>query len=63
MFWTCDALHPQKLALSSPTSSGRSVGIVRSRTEATVLCFGLIQLRIGTNGGLLVNTAVKFKVP
>jgi hypothetical protein len=30
-------LYPQKLALTSPTSCGRSVGIVRSRTKATVL--------------------------
>jgi hypothetical protein len=29
-------LYPQKLALSSPTSGGRSVGIVRSRTQTTV---------------------------
>jgi hypothetical protein len=28
-------LYPQKLALSSPTCGGRSVGIVRSRTKAT----------------------------
>ena len=28
-------LYPQKLALTSPTSGGRSVGIVRSRTKAT----------------------------
>jgi hypothetical protein len=27
--------YPQKLALTSPTSGGRSVGIVRSRTQAT----------------------------
>jgi len=27
--------HPQKLALTSPTGGGRSVGIVRSRTKAT----------------------------
>jgi hypothetical protein len=30
-------LSPQKLALISPTSGGRSVGIVRSRTKATEL--------------------------
>jgi hypothetical protein len=30
-------LYPQKLALTSPTSGGRSVGIVRSRTKATDL--------------------------
>jgi hypothetical protein len=29
-------LYQQKLTLSSPTSGGRSVGIVLSRTEATV---------------------------
>jgi hypothetical protein len=28
-------LYPQKLALTSPTSGRRSVGIVRSRTKAT----------------------------
>jgi hypothetical protein len=28
-------LYPQKLALTSPTGGGRSVGIVRSRTQAT----------------------------
>jgi hypothetical protein len=28
-------LYPQKLALTSPTSGGRSVGIVRPRTKAT----------------------------
>jgi hypothetical protein len=27
--------YPQKLTLTSPTSGGRSVGIVRSRTQAT----------------------------
>jgi hypothetical protein len=26
-------LYPQKLAITSPTSGGRSVGIVRSRTQ------------------------------
>jgi hypothetical protein len=33
--WPCDTVYPQKLALTSPTSGGRSVGIVRSRTKAT----------------------------
>jgi hypothetical protein len=32
-------LFPQKLALISPTSGGRSVGIVRSRTQATEFSF------------------------
>jgi hypothetical protein len=30
-----DTLYLQKLTLSSPTSGGRSVGIVRSRIQAT----------------------------
>jgi hypothetical protein len=30
-------LYPLKLVLTSPTSGGRSVGIVRSRTKATEL--------------------------
>jgi hypothetical protein len=33
--WPRGTPHPQKLALTSPTSGGRSVGIVRSRTHAT----------------------------
>jgi hypothetical protein len=32
-----DTLYPQKLAITSPTSGGRSVGIVRSRAKATEL--------------------------
>jgi hypothetical protein len=35
--WPRGTLHPQKLALTSLTSGGRSVGIVRSRTKATEL--------------------------
>jgi hypothetical protein len=33
--WPRVTLYPQTLALTSPTSGGRSVGIVRSRTQAT----------------------------
>jgi hypothetical protein len=35
--WPRDTLCPQKLILYSPTSGGRSVGIVRSQTKATEL--------------------------
>ena len=38
-------LYPQKLALTSPTSGGRSVGIVRSRTKATEFFFFLLPAR------------------
>jgi len=37
-------LYPQKLALTSPTGGGRSVGIVRVRTKATELLLLLLWL-------------------
>jgi hypothetical protein len=36
--WPRDSLYPQKVG-TTPTSSGRSVGIVRSRTKATELSY------------------------
>jgi hypothetical protein len=35
LLWPRDTLYPQNLALTSPTSGGRSVGIVLLRTKAT----------------------------
>jgi hypothetical protein len=37
--WPRGTLYPRKLALTSPRSGGRSVGIVRSRTQATEFSF------------------------
>jgi hypothetical protein len=37
--WPRGTLYPQKLALTSPTSGRRSVGIVCSRTQATEIFF------------------------
>jgi hypothetical protein len=37
--WPRNTLYAQKLALTSPTSGGRSVDIVRSRTKATELFY------------------------
>jgi hypothetical protein len=38
--WPCGTLYPQKLATTSQRSSGRSVGIVRSRTQTMeFVCF------------------------
>jgi hypothetical protein len=37
--WPRSILYPQKLTVTSPTSSGRSVGIVRPRTQATKFSF------------------------
>jgi len=39
-------LYPQKLALTSPTGGGRSVGMVRSRTKATG--FSLVYISVNT---------------
>jgi hypothetical protein len=40
--WPRVTAYPQKLALTSPTSGDRSVGIVRSRTQATEITFSFI---------------------
>jgi hypothetical protein len=42
--WPHGTLYPQMLALTSLTGGGRSVGIVRSRTEITEFSFFLILL-------------------
>jgi hypothetical protein len=47
------SLYPQKLALTSPTSGGRSVCIVRSRTQATELVIYIY--RVGARGNVVVK--------
>ena len=42
-------LYPQKLALTSPTGGGRSVGIVRSRTKATEFSLVYMYVESGYN--------------
>jgi hypothetical protein len=42
--FTFTEVYPQKLALTSPTSGGRSVGIVRSRAQATEFSLVLFSL-------------------
>jgi hypothetical protein len=37
-----DSIYPQKLALTSSKSGGRSLGIVRSRRQATEFSFILV---------------------
>jgi hypothetical protein len=39
LLWPLDRLYRQTLVLTSPTSGGRSVGIVRSRTQAIKFFF------------------------
>jgi hypothetical protein len=43
--WPHGTLYPQKLTLTSPTSDGRSVGILRSRSQATKFSFSFVPLR------------------
>jgi hypothetical protein len=47
MRWPRNTLYSQKLALTSPISGSRSVGIVRSRTKATE--FSLVIISSGGN--------------
>ena len=60
-------LYPQKLALTSPTGGGRSVGIVRSRTKATEFSFsfsGLIDVpEDKDHWQALVNTGMHLHAP
>jgi hypothetical protein len=42
--WPHDTLCPQKLALTSPTSGGCSVGVVRSRAKVTHFGFFFVCL-------------------
>jgi hypothetical protein len=45
--WLRGTLYPQKLALTSPTNGGRSVGVVRLRTQVTE--FSLFSFAIGVS--------------
>jgi len=53
-------LYPQKLALTSPTGGGRSVGIVRVRTKATEFSFITMhgQLNVKYKIHILYDTVV-----
>jgi hypothetical protein len=42
-------LYPQKLALTSPTSAGRLVGIVRSQTKATEFVVFPLRILVSSN--------------
>jgi hypothetical protein len=50
--WPRDTIYPQKLALTSPTSGGRSVCIVRLQTQATEL---------EVNGWYIIKTTQDFQ--
>jgi hypothetical protein len=44
--WPRDILYPQKLALTSPTNGGRSVGIVSSRAQATEFVYYYAEIHL-----------------
>jgi hypothetical protein len=46
--WPRDTLYPQNLALTLLTSGGRSIGIVRLRTKATLIVI-LLSFHLRTN--------------
>jgi hypothetical protein len=47
--WPRGTIYPQELALTSPTSGGRSIGIVHSPTKATELLLRIILLLLLLN--------------
>jgi hypothetical protein len=51
--WPRDTLYPQKLALTSPTCSDRSVGIVRLRTKTTECSWNTCWLHVIRSSGHL----------
>ena len=58
-------LYPQKLALTSPTGGGRSVGMVRVRTKATELVaiytrrrFRIQKICISPTRSMIISVAV-----
>jgi NADH:ubiquinone oxidoreductase subunit 4 (subunit M) len=49
------SLYPQKLAITSPTSGGRSVGIVRSRIQTMEFSFFLIAYSSVAHIGIVIG--------
>jgi len=56
-------LYPQKLALTSPTGGGRSVGIVRMRTKATEFVYHCYLNRSDKLCEFLALSAVHLRCP
>jgi hypothetical protein len=58
--WPRGTPYQQKLALTSPTSGGRSVGIVRLRTQSTEFFFS-VYLSEGSGGTRLERNLFRSK--
>jgi hypothetical protein len=61
--WPRGTLYPQKLTLISPPSGGCSVGIVRSRTQATEFIFFFFQNILEALFILLLSKNVRHDIP
>jgi hypothetical protein len=59
--WPRDTLYQLKLALTSPTSGGRSVYIVRLRNEAKVVCTVIVTVSNPTMNVVCLNYLVSEK--
>jgi hypothetical protein len=57
--WPRGTLYPEKFALTSLTNSGRSVTLVRSRTQATE--FSLVLLGYELQFSILISCHVRLK--
>jgi hypothetical protein len=60
--WPRDTLYPHKLALTSPASGGRSVGIVRLRTKATEFVCRIQLIRGSSQQFAVMQRDTKFPV-
>jgi hypothetical protein len=60
--WPRNTLYPLKLALTSPTSGGRSVGIVRWRTKSRSSCYVLTILRAIRNSVMTMTSLALTKL-
>jgi hypothetical protein len=72
LHWPRDTLYPQKLALTSPISGDRPVGIVRSRTNATEFSFVFSSMKylrhiltgiVGSNPSRGIDVCLVFVFP
>jgi hypothetical protein len=57
--WPRGTLYPQKLAISSPTSGGRSVGIFRLRTQTMDFFYPCMILHTHTHTGARANSLAR----
>jgi hypothetical protein len=60
--WPRSALYSQTLALTSPTSGGRSVGIVLSRAQAMEFSLFSTSFKPGSPNSLIMSMSLRYAV-